>query len=307
MEIKAFAKKVQNVLERELGGNYRVELKEVRKNNGVILQGLLILPKGRNVVPTIYLDSFWEAYESGMPFAVVIRRLLAVYREDMPDEDIDMEYFKYFEKVRDRICYRLINREENRELLEEIPHIEFLDLAICFYYAYQGKVLGEGSILITNSHVEMWKTTTTELLALAQVNTPRLYPWSCLSMEDVMREIVEQESSGKPEECEPDLWAELPMRVLSNTKRTYGAVCMIYPGVLEKLAAEIGQDFYILPSSVHEVIFLRDIRADGENALRDMIMEINRTQVAPEEVLSDQLYHYDVLEKKIKIVSKTIS
>ena len=79
---------------------------------------------------------------------------------------------------------------------------------------------------------------------------------------------------------------------------------MIYPGVLEKMAGECGQSFYILPSSVHEVIFLRDIGAGSESALRKMIMEINRTQVAPEEVLSDQLYYYDVLEKQIKIVSK---
>ena len=304
MEIKAFAGKVQDVLKRELGSNYKVEIKEVRKNNGVILHGLLIRPRSRNVVPTIYLDAFWEAYEQGMPFAVIIRRLIAVYREGMPDEDIDMEYFKAFEKVKGRICYRLINREENREMLEELPHIEFLDLAICFYYAYQGKVLGEGSILINNSHVQMWKSSTAELLALAKLNTPRLYPCSSYSMQDILREIDETESPWKKPEAEIELLPELPMRVLSNVKRTYGAVCMIYPGVLEKMAGECGQSFYILPSSVHEVIFLRDFVAGSESALRKMIMEINRTQVAPEEVLSDQLYYYDVLEKQIKIVSK---
>lgn len=304
MEIKAFAKKVQNALERELGSNYKVEVKEVRKNNGIILHGLLIQPGSRNVVPTIYLDAFWEAYEEGMPFAVIMRRLAAVYREGMPDEDVDMEYFKFFEKVKERICYRLINREENEELLEEMPHIAFLDLAICFYYAYQGKALGEGSILINNSHVDMWKTSTAELLALAEINTPRLYPCSSYSMQDILREIAEQESAWKKPEAEIELLPELPMRVLSNVKRTYGAVCMIYPGVLEQMAGKCGQSCYILPSSVHEVIFLRDIGTGSESALRKMIMEINRTQVAPEEVLSDQLYRYDVLEKQIKIVSK---
>lgn len=302
MDMNVFAKKVCDAIERELGCNYRAECREVRKNNGIILHGLVILSKERNVAPTIYLDSFREAYEAGMPFAIVIRRLLAIYWEDMPRKDIDMEFFKLFEKVKDRICYRLINREENVELLREVPYLEFLDLAICFYYAYQGKVLGEGSILITNSHMEMWKSSTAELLRLAQVNTPRLYPWACYSMQDILQEIDGGRHPEGKELFQEISGIEIPMRVLSNVKRTHGAACMIYPEVLRKLTEECRESFYILPSSVHEVIFLKNLKTGSEEALRKMIAEINRTQVAPEEVLSDQLYCYDINEKRIKTV-----
>ena len=103
MEINEFAKKVCSALKKELGASCRVECKEVRKNNGVILHGLLILPENRNVAPTIYLDSFLEAYESGVTFGAVIQRLLDICQEETQKEHVDMEFFRSFEKVRDRI------------------------------------------------------------------------------------------------------------------------------------------------------------------------------------------------------------
>ncbi len=304
MEIKEFAEKVCSAVKKELGKNYRVELKEVRKNNGVILHGMLILSQ-ENVVPTIYLDGFLEEYESGICFSDIIRRLVEIYRQDTPKGQIDMEFFKSFDRVKDRICYRLIGRKGNEELLAEIPHIEFLDLALCFYYAYQGEVLGEGTILVHNSHLDLWDTCTSELLKLAQNNTPGLYPWECSSMSAVLEEIMGDDFCGEREETKfpnrhlPD---DDPMWVLSNDRRVQGAVCMIYPGVLEEIASRWGRSIYVLPSSIHEVILLMDTNRGEAPALKEMIVQVNNTQVAPEEVLSDSLYYYDFIEKKVKII-----
>lgn len=303
MEINAFADKVCKAVKRELGADYRVEVKKVRKNNGVVHYGLLILPKGQNVAPTIYLDAFLEAYEQGSTFGALISRLLAVYDAGVPGTNVDLEFFRSFEKVKDRICYRLIGRKGNEELLQDMPYIEFLDLAICFYYAYQGEQLGEGSILIRNSHVEMWQTCTAELLGLAQKNTPRLFPWVCGSLRDIMSGMPEPEGSGREEESLEDGFLDtVPMRVLTNEKRTQGAVCMLYPEVLDQLAAKEAGSFYIFPSSVHEVILMADTGAGEAEGFKRMIVEINDTQVAPEEVLSDSLYYYDSAEKRVKII-----
>lgn len=290
-------------MEKKLGAEYRVEIKEVRKNNGVMMHGMLILSQDQNVAPTIYLDSFWEAYEAGTPFAAVIRRLLDIYREDTPKKSVDIEFFRLYERVKDRICYRLIGRKGNEALLEEIPHIEFLDMAVCFYYAYYGEGLGEGIILIHDSHMKMWNIDTAEIWRVARSNTPRLFPWECCAMEDVIRELARQESGG----CLPvsgPAAGEIPMRVLSNTKRLHGAACILYPDVLEGIAAAEGHNLYIIPSSIHEVILLTHKGKGSAEALRRMIAEVNSTQVAPEEVLSDNLYYYDRNEKKIIIYPK---
>ena len=297
-----FAGKVRRALKKELGESCRVECKEVRKNNGVILHGLMVLPKGQNVAPTIYLDTFLEAYESGATFGSIVGRLVHICREDALKGHIDMEFFRSFEKVRDRICYRLIGRKGNEELLEDIPYIEFLDLAICFYYAYQGDSLGEGTILIHDSHVELWKTCTAELFGLAKRNTQRLFPWVCNSLEEVLEEISGQGEGQEAGEGQGSCFREIPLKVLSNVKRMHGAICMLYPDVLEELAKRERRNFYILPSSIHEVILLADTGAGSAGELREMIAEVNSTQVAPEEILSDSLYYYDSTDKKVKII-----
>ncbi len=303
MGINEFAKKVCGAVEKKLGSGYTIELKEIRKNNGVILHGMVILSRRQNVAPTIYLDSFWEEYESGTPFAAIIRELSAVYREHVPEKSVDIGFFRSFEAVRDRICYRLIGRKGNEALLEDVPYIEFLDLAICFYYAYHGE-LGEGIILIHNSHMKMWDASTSELLKLAQSNTPRLFPWECSTMEDVLNEITGGDICGEPFVPENAVSSEIPMKVLSNVKRLHGASCILYPKVLERIAAAEQRSLYVIPSSIHEVILLTDRGNSSPEALRSMIVEVNSTQVAPEEILSDNLYYFDHKEKKIKIVAK---
>lgn len=303
MELLEFTKKVSKAVEKEFGEGFRVELKEVRKNNGVVLHGLLIESERQNVIPTVYLDSFWEAYEAGVSFSEIMARLVEIYRRETGGKNVSMDFFRDFGKVRDRICYRLVGRKENEELLSGIPHVDFLDLAICFFYAYSGPELGEGSILIHNSHMALWQTNVPELLRLAGQNTPRLFPACVFSMEQMAEELFagSEEPLTGVEEYRQSL-ACVPMRVLSNEQKTQGAACILYEGCLESLAEECKKSFYILPSSVHEVILLPDSGAELKAELKSMIHDVNRTQVLPEEVLSDSLYYFDGEEKKLKII-----
>lgn len=196
--------------------------------------------------------------------------------------------------------FRLVGRKGNEELLGDVPHKEFLDLAVCFHYAYQGGPLGDGTILVHNSHMEMWDTSVEELYALARDNTPGLFPWECSTLEDILKEMDDRDTCGAsaPKGSHP---GEVPMRVLSSRKRIYGAASVLYPGVLEKLALKWMRNLYILPSSIHEVILLEDTGAWKEGELREMIAHVNATAVAPEEVLSDSLYYYNFREDVIRI------
>ncbi len=98
MEIYSFVMKVEKAIAERLGAEYRVEVQEIQKNNNVLLQGLLIHSKEQNVSPTIYLNSFWDAYERGIPFSVIIEKILSIYEEDTPKRNVDMSFFKCFER-----------------------------------------------------------------------------------------------------------------------------------------------------------------------------------------------------------------
>lgn len=294
MEMNEFAGKICKAVRKELGGNYRTELKEVRKNNGVLLHGLMIMPPGRNIAPTIYLETFYAAYEDGVTFAEILGRLLEIFKEETPGKNIDMEFFQTYEKVKDRICFRLVSRHRNGELLESIPHVEFLDLAICFYYACSGGPMGEGSILIHNSHMERWHVRTRDLMGQALENTPRLYPGTLTPMREVLEEIADAREDFSKQ--------EIPLSVLTNTRRLQGAACILYPGLLEKLGKRMENGFYIIPSSIHEVLIMEKTGLESPREMRQIIYEVNRQHVAVEEVLSDSLYYFDPRKGKVEVV-----
>ena len=106
MEISTFKVKVQKAVSEVLGQEYTVELREVQKNNGVLLQGLMIRKGQDNVTPTIYLNSFWEAYEGGVTFADIIKKIISIYKEDGIGRKIDVSFFQDFEKVKEKLCFR---------------------------------------------------------------------------------------------------------------------------------------------------------------------------------------------------------
>lgn len=301
MEIKEFAEKVCSELERRLGNNYRVERKDETKNNGIIRHGFMVIGRNWNMAPTIYLDTYLDAYKSGLSFESIVQILLDICHREESKGLIDMNFFRSFEKVRDRICYYLIGKERNRKLLEDIPYIEFLDLAICFYYAYHGDTIEDGTILIHNSHMALWNTCTAELFGLAKRNTQRLFPWTCCSLTEALKRLAEADGNIK---IEKELFLqEVPLKILSNEKQIQGAICLLYPNVLDSLAHKEGHNLYIIPSSIHEVILLPDTGKEPDaTALKEMIRDVNSTQVAPEEILSDNLYYYDAADKRVKIV-----
>ena len=91
------------------------------------------------------------------------------------------------------------------------------------------------------------------------------------------------------------------MYVLSNQKRVFGAAGLLYDRVLSDAGVRLEDDFYVLPSSVHEVILVPDHVAGSEKELRIMVHEVNHTQVEPEEILSESVYHYDRKKHSLSI------
>lgn len=304
MGINEFMTKVCSAVKKLLGEEYLVELKPVRKNNGVMLHGLLISLPGQKVIPRIYLDDYWEAYRCGRSFADVIRDLMKVYREGSLVKNIDMNFFRNFDRVKERICYRLIRQRGNEELLGECPHVEFLDLALCFYYVCEKGFFGRGSILINNTHARLWEKKTVDLMRCAEQNTGKLFPWECIPMKSLIGKIQDFKERDQlfSRDENDSFFEECPIQILTNTEQMQGAAVMLYPGVLEEIAKKERRNLYILPSSVHEVIILPETGRETADVLREMVCEVNRTQVAPEEVLSDNLYYFDLMEKKIKII-----
>ena len=126
-------------------------------------------------------------------------------------------------------------------------------------------------------------------------NTRRLFPEVITEMKQCIREL-EQQMIRKGEETEvlfPEIDdCEIPkMIVISNEKKMNGASVILYPNVLRDLWEQNG-DFYLIPSSVHEVILIKDSEDIKEKELNLTIQNVNQTQLLLEEVLSNHAYFY---------------
>ena len=224
----------------------------------------------------------------------IVDRIVSLYKEQVRDIDFDIDFFKEFGRVRDRIFHKIINYEKNRQLLEDVPYFKWCDLAVVFYYAVEEKSMGRASILIHNNHLAMWDQTINALYQIAQSNMRRCMPGLLLPM----YKLVEEMTGVKFSQTDG-----VRMYVLTNQAKLNGASAMLYSDKVKELADKLHSDLIILPSSVHEVLILPDDNEQKYDFYRQMVEEVNTTQVEPEEILSYNLYRYSRQKEEIEEIS----
>lgn len=150
MTFDTFKETIVSALSNYYGSDYTLSIQKIPKNNQIILDGLTIQKKGQNISPTIYLNPYFSKFQDGMPMFHILEEIKNTYAMHHPDENIDIRFFTDYENAKDRICMKLIHYEKNRELLKEVPHIRFLDLAVVFYYLIYLTPGEQATILIYN-------------------------------------------------------------------------------------------------------------------------------------------------------------
>ena len=316
MEMLEFTNKMEKALKEYYGENAEVRIHKVYKNNGLLLYGICVLENGKNIAPTIYLNSFHKAYEEGESFGVLFRRVIEITEENQLSQSLDVDFFLDYEKVKKRLVLRLIHLAENEELLKSVPYQKFMDLAVVCYCVLENEEIGSGAILIHKHHVKAWEIEEEILFQDAYMSSPRIEPYQIMKMgemiKDILSETIVQEAHSlygdEAENRIPGMLehmtsevdqAEIPMYVLTNRKRYYGAACIVYPDVLEKIGDLLQEDYYIIPSSVHEILFLPASECLDSKALNTIIEDVNRSQVEEEDWLSDHTYLYQREQKKL--------
>lgn len=98
--------------------------------------------------------------------------------------------------------------------------------------------------------------------------------------------------------------SENPMFIVTNSQTVGGAGVIFYPEVMDQIGEGFQGNFFILPSSTHETLVIPDNGAFDYRVLEDMVQTINENEVAPEERLSDHVYHYDVKDRVFERADK---
>lgn len=295
-EFENFRNKIEAAMERHFGDDYIVQIKEVTKTNGLTIHGLTILKKSEHVCPTIYLEGYFERYTAGESLGNISEEIIDLFNESSNVSPEGLEFFTDYEQVKKRLFIKLINVKMNEKLLENVPHRIFHDLAIVALVKVEMKGCGIGTVLVHNNHICMWGVREDVLIDDALEQTRASVAVKITPMKDLINEI-RQRMMNSGEECEDmDLYEDEDMAcgmyVITNDTQMYGAAMMAFPDVLKDAAEIVGGDYYILPSSVHEVIIIaRDI-VPNPTGINSMIEDVNSTMVKPDEILSDHAYLY---------------
>ena len=258
-----------------------VEKQEVLKNNGVIATGITIREREENIAPIIYLEDFYKRYCMGESIENLTEHLL-----ECADHVPDMPAWNYedildFEKVKNLIVYKLVNAERNEKLLKDVPNLPILDFSIVFYLMIPVNGFESCSVLIRNAHMNYWKLPISYLYQCARENTKRMCPYIFRPLSDFIARYL------------PEDVPESPLMVLSNESGVNGAAVILYPDIPKYIFESIGKNYYILPSSIHELLIVPEDEFINPSNLQAIVREVNEKHIEPEEFLSDNVYYFN--------------
>lgn len=286
----------------ERGNDVDVKVSTVEKMNQSY-EAITITPEGSNIGMNMNLEVFAEAYESGVPFDEIVEQVtnkVEAHLADMPT--FDVQSLTDYEQMKDKLAMEVVAADRNADLLAKVPHQEMEDMAVVYRFVMESDENGRASILVSNDLLDKMGVTPEQLHADALENAPELRPAVIKGMSEVMMDMMGEDAHemfGIDEFPQDEM-----MYVATVPDKISGAGVIAYQEFMDQAAEKLGGDFYILPSSIHEVLLVKDDGAVNFNDLKSMVEDVNATQVAPEEKLTDSVYHYDSKEHIFELAEK---
>ena len=292
MDFKEFTEEIRRLL-KERNDRMDVSIQTVRKNNSVMYTGLTVRGVSDTSVPIIYLEPYYRMFSDTADMEKVADEILRVYQQH--NFRFNPENIRDFSYVKDKIVYQVINEHRNKEMLAEVPHrmlIDDIDITYKILLGHNKKDMS-ASIRINNSLMDSWGTNEEELWTYAKGNAGRLQKPVYIRLEELIINMLERGHQAKDAVTFDGLSdPAIRMYMATNEEKVNGASVMADNAFMEKLHKDIG-DFFILPSSIHEIIAVPVSGAFDIDKLNEMVKEVNSTSVSEEDFLSDMVYLYD--------------
>lgn len=306
-----FMEELLKRLQSSTNDEYEFQIMEVTKRNDEHKTSLCVRQKGDVIGVNLYMDDLERSFtNNGCNMEVLVKGILHQLRDNLLNTDFanyamrQLGEIRDYEKVKQKILFRIINEETNKEYLENSVFVPFLDFAICFYLLIDN---GDdmGTIHLTKELFDFWNVSVTEVYQQAMKNTPILLPYMLKELFDMLAHMMPEEAFGQfmntleLAEERKGIW------ILSNERMMFGTGTILYEGLMKEISEKIGaEEIVILPSSVNECILL-PMNGDVDTYyLRGMVHEVNATQVSHEDRLSDNIYLYSRETNKITVLTE---
>lgn len=274
-----FTLSAQNAVQRAMPENYLMELKYNITINDVGIIELHVKSDSGVEFSNINMNQYYYYYQLHGSEEMVIAEIIKLChqrKKALPNLNSSAELCRQY-AVNAKIG--IVNRKKNQKWLKNIPHETKANYAL-FIYVVPPLELSREPIIFTASIIRELEISFKRLYLTAQRNTLRakytITPVESLMQSSSLHQAEEQKEGFSGLYC------------MTNQHQCYGAVPIVFPALLEQAAAYMGDRFYVIPSSINEIIFAHGDRADYKELCK-MVKSINQYHIRPEEVLSDKI------------------
>lgn len=274
--------------------NANISLQEKRRNIDQKSYALRIERPEDRIVPSIQMEGLYQMHQNGWEMNKILDTVAQMYLDSAQKQSFRVSNY---DSIKDNLYVAVLNKANNQEYLKDIVHkdIPGTDItAVLRVLCARDQENGIASFMVNKSMLEMWGIAGKDIYDLALENTKRLFPPKMVRLED----MIYGGNALQSKVLQPcDQYA------LTNDAVTHGAAVMLYQNVLQQIGEATKSSFIILPSSIHELILMKDTGEWSIEELQRMVIEINRTRVRPDQVLSDEIYSYDYREQKLTMLT----
>lgn len=261
-----------------------ISVQEVTKQAEERLTALCIRSDKTNITPLIYIDSAYENYCHGASIENLATTIKQIYEQNSNLQQFDTTIVTDWEKAKKTVCARLINVKRNTSYLAEKVTTPLDGTNLAYMYFIDIPVVKDGSVPINTSIFKGWNVSLEEMHEIACANTAKYYPACIQSMAATMEDLAGDTGIDF-------VPTDAAMYVVTNRQKIHGAISALYPDTAKRLQDALG-DYYLLPSSIHEMLAVPVSLAQSPEDLLHMVVSINHdgSVVRPEDILADNIF-----------------
>ena len=296
MTMNQFMADMRRDLEDRLSGIYpgiRVEKQDVDKVQGESYRGLAIRRDDLQIAPVFNVAPLYEQMEDqsyGSILNALVQKAVGIMEKPL---NINAEMLQDYDLMKGKLMTQVIPVKDNAERLAQMPHRQMKDMAVIYRF-----MLGEDphggtmTVAVTNAMLDSYDITADQLYedAIAAMKMNQLYSIRPLGAVLAEMDPFMDEEMG-------EVMGPPGLYVATTESKMYGAAVIAHPDFMDNAAEILKGDFYVLPSSLHEVLLFRDDGMTDYRGLEEMVRIINETEVQPADRLTDTVYHYDASER----------
>lgn len=263
----------------------------IEKNNSTYREGIGFRRSGQYNGPIVYWDDILALCGEECDDNTLVDYIIGIVTPYL-DFSADQQEILCWEKCKDKVLPKLINAERNQERLKNLVHRKYLDLAEIYCTKMTVGDSQQGYVEVTCEMLEEWGIDQ-ETLKRQAADNMKAQGYQLYSMKEMLGSFMP---------TEPDAGTGMDsLQILTNREGILGAAILANPELLKEVLGDKMGDCYLLPSSVHELIVCPVESWMDVEDLQEVVVEVNKTLVKEEEILSNSVYEFHTSDGTIKL------